>query len=39
MGGECVVRRREPTGTLVSLRVPLRFPAERRTDTDKDIGP
>jgi PAS domain S-box-containing protein len=39
LGGECVVRRREPTGTLVALRLPLRFPAERRTDTDTDIGP
>ena len=25
LGGECVVRQREPTGTLVSLRVPLRL--------------
>jgi len=24
LGGECVVSQREPTGTLVSLRVPLR---------------
>jgi PAS domain S-box-containing protein len=28
-GGDCTVRRREPLGTIVSLWVPLRFPAER----------
>jgi signal transduction histidine kinase len=28
-GGDCQVRRRAPRGTLVSLSVPLRFPAER----------
>ena len=38
LGGECVIRRREPRGTTVSLQMPLRFPAERRTDTDNDMG-
>jgi len=28
LDGECVITRREPRGTLVSLTVPLRFPAE-----------
>ncbi|HTM21559.1 MAG TPA: GAF domain-containing protein [Kofleriaceae bacterium] len=28
LGGECRVTRREPGGTLVSLRLPLRFPPE-----------
>jgi PAS domain S-box-containing protein len=28
-GGDCTVKRRSPRGTLVSLAVPLRFPAER----------
>jgi signal transduction histidine kinase len=28
-GGDCTVRRRDPRGTVVSLSVPLRFPAER----------
>ncbi|HEY5951861.1 MAG TPA: GAF domain-containing protein [Kofleriaceae bacterium] len=28
-GGDCTVRRREPQGTVVSVSVPLRFPAER----------
>jgi signal transduction histidine kinase len=28
-GGECVIRRREPRGTIVTVTVPLRFPAER----------
>jgi signal transduction histidine kinase len=27
-GGECTVKRREPSGTLVSLSVPLKFPSE-----------
>ncbi|MDX2090138.1 MAG: histidine kinase [Kofleriaceae bacterium] len=29
LDGECVITRREPRGTLVSLTVPLRFPADR----------
>jgi PAS domain S-box-containing protein len=29
LDGECVITRREPRGTLVSLMVPLRFPADR----------
>jgi signal transduction histidine kinase len=29
LDGECVITRREPHGTLVSLTVPLRFPADR----------
>jgi PAS domain S-box-containing protein len=29
LGGECTVRRRAPRGTVVTLVVPLRFPAER----------
>ncbi len=33
-GGNCTVRRRDPTGTVVSLLVPLRFPSER----DAEIG-
>jgi len=28
-GGERVIRRREPRGTIVTVTVPLRFPAER----------
>lgn len=39
LGGECEIRRRDPRGTVVSLRMPLRFPADRRTDTDSEIGP
>jgi PAS domain S-box-containing protein len=39
LGGECEICGREPRGTLVSLRIPLRFPAERRTDADSEIGP
>ena len=39
LGGECLIRRRELRGTVVSLRIPLRFPAERRTDADTEIGP
>jgi PAS domain S-box-containing protein len=35
LGGDCVVRRRLPRGTTVSLRVPI---PERRTDTDKPMG-
>jgi signal transduction histidine kinase len=35
LGGDCVVKRRVPRGTTVSLRVPI---PERRTDTDKPIG-
>jgi PAS domain S-box-containing protein len=29
LGGDCVVRRRQPRGTIVAVTVPLRFPAER----------
>lgn len=28
-GGDCVIRRHEPRGTIVTVTVPLRFPAER----------
>jgi signal transduction histidine kinase len=28
-GGDCVIRRHEPRGTVVTVTVPLRFPAER----------
>jgi PAS domain S-box-containing protein len=38
LGGECEIRRAEPRGTLVAVSVPLKFPAERRTDTDAPIG-
>jgi PAS domain S-box-containing protein len=38
LGGDCTVTARTPRGTAVSLRVPLRFPAERRTNTDEEIG-
>jgi PAS domain S-box-containing protein len=31
-GGDCTIRRRHPQGTIVSLSVPLRFPAEREHD-------
>lgn len=37
-GGECEIRRVEPNGTLVAVSMPLRFPAERRTDADTPIG-
>ncbi|CAN5876998.1 hypothetical protein BH11MYX3_BH11MYX3_27640 [soil metagenome] len=33
LGGECIVQRREVGGTVVSLIVPLRFPAETHLDT------
>jgi PAS domain S-box-containing protein len=29
LGGDCVVKRRHPRGTVVTVTVPLRFPAER----------
>jgi PAS domain S-box-containing protein len=32
LGGECTVERREPHGTIVTVVVPLRFPAEHATD-------
>jgi PAS domain S-box-containing protein len=38
LGGECLVRPRDPRGTQVCVTVPLRFPAERRTDADTAIG-
>jgi PAS domain S-box-containing protein len=34
-GGDCVVRRREPRGTIVTVTVPLRFPAEL---ADHELG-
>ena len=43
LGGDCVVRPREPTGTLVSLRVPLRLAlsrsplVERRNDSQAKL--
>jgi len=38
LGGDCEIKRQEPRGTLVTVTIPLRFPAERRTDTDSDIS-
>jgi PAS domain S-box-containing protein len=35
LGGECTVKRRLPHGTIVTVVVPLRFPAERLVD----LGP
>ena len=32
MGGECTVKRRSPRGTIVTVIVPLRFPAENAVD-------
>jgi signal transduction histidine kinase/PAS domain-containing protein len=32
LGGECTVKRRSPHGTVVTVVVPLRFPAERIAD-------
>ena len=32
LGGECTVKRRVPRGTVVTVVVPLRFPAERMAD-------
>ncbi|HEX3760216.1 MAG TPA: GAF domain-containing protein [Kofleriaceae bacterium] len=32
LGGECTVKRRVPRGTVVTVVVPLRFPAEHATD-------
>jgi signal transduction histidine kinase len=32
LGGECTVKRRVPHGTIVTVVVPLRFPAERQVD-------
>ena len=32
LGGECTVKRRVPNGTVVTVVVPLRFPAERMAD-------
>jgi signal transduction histidine kinase len=32
LGGECTVKRRVPHGTIVTVVVPLRFPAERLAD-------
>ena len=32
LGGECVVKRRAPCGTLVSVTIPLRFPEDRFAD-------
>ena len=35
LGGECVIRDRDPRGTVVSLVIPVRFPA--RTDESADL--
>jgi PAS domain S-box-containing protein len=35
LGGDCVVRRRSPRGTVVALSLPI---PERRTETDKDMS-
>ena len=35
LGGDCVVKRRVPRGTVVSLTLPI---PERRTDADKNLG-
>ncbi|MGE5185730.1 MAG: GAF domain-containing protein [Acidobacteriota bacterium] len=32
LGGECTVKRRSPQGTIVTVVVPLRFPADRTAD-------
>lgn len=32
LGGDCVVKRRTPRGTLVSVTIPLRFPADHLAD-------
>jgi PAS domain S-box-containing protein len=39
LGGECRIERAPEGGTRVSVTMPLRFPAERRTDTDAPIRP
>ena len=39
LGGECVVQRREVGGTVVSLTVPLRFPADAPIETGEFIRP
>jgi two-component system, NarL family, sensor histidine kinase UhpB len=31
-GGECTVKRRSPHGTIVTVSVPLRFPADRAAE-------
>ena len=38
LGGDCVIRRREPRGTVVSLVLPLRFPVDT-ADTDVELRP
>jgi signal transduction histidine kinase len=38
LGGSCEVRRGTLGGTIVSVKVPLRFRPERRTDADTTIG-
>lgn len=39
LGGECIVQRREVGGTVVSLIVPLRFPADAPIETGEFIRP
>jgi PAS domain S-box-containing protein len=39
LGGELEIGNGSARGTIVSLTVPLRFPADRRTNTDSEIGP
>ncbi len=39
LGGECIVQRREVGGTVVSLTVPLRFPADAPIETGEFIRP
>jgi PAS domain S-box-containing protein len=39
LGGDCRIERGSEGGTRVSVTMPLRFPAERRTDTDAPIRP
>lgn len=39
LGGECIVQRRELGGTVVSLIVPLRFPADAPIETGEFVRP
>lgn len=39
LGGECIVQRREVGGTIVSLIVPLRFPADAHVETGEFVRP
>jgi PAS domain S-box-containing protein len=36
LGGDCVVKRRAPRGTLVAVSIPLRFPVDRLADQAAD---